>query len=340
MSYKNASSANLAALPQITASNWYGTAEGWLDRSGDLRDAFQDAASPLGYVEQSLPVSDAFKSFEPKAPPRRLTGVWGHVSGGAATRTGSIVSMAGGFPVTVDTGFSQTMSGLEAGVDYAIPQGNSTFVAGAMAAYGSSSVNFASGDRAQAIGPSIGGYLDWIGGTAYVDALVKADFLTVNYNIASTSGAVSGRAVGGAVEAGDKIELAPSLYVEPVADVAYVNTVIDPARIGVDTVNFSGDSLRAKAGGRLGATFVEANTSINPYLSAFGGNEFLGSGAVSFSVDGSSSSGEFTGAFGEFGIGVNLKQPVNGFSAFAEGAYTVANGYSAGTLKGGIRGGF
>ncbi len=233
------------------------------------------------------------------------------------------------------------MISAEFGIDHAVQQSkNGTVILGAVAGYANSQVAFNGGDTAGAVGPSVGAYVDWINGGTYVDALAKADFLSVAYNIGGSSGTVGGSAVGGTVEVGTRLPASKNIYVEPVGNISYVHTSIDSITIGADSVSFSGDSLRAKLGGRLGTTIDSHGSTLSPYLQAYVGNEFMGNGQASLTGGVATSNGAFTGVYGELGAGINVKQTSSGVSAFAEGYYTVADGYNSGDLKAGVRGGF
>jgi len=72
---------------------------------------------------------------------------------------------------------------------------NGAVAIGLLGGHTSSDVDFVSaGDRASFKGPMVGAYASMMNGSAYIDALVKADFLHADFDIAGESG--PGLAIG------------------------------------------------------------------------------------------------------------------------------------------------
>ncbi|RUT28355.1 autotransporter outer membrane beta-barrel domain-containing protein [Arsenicitalea aurantiaca] len=333
-SYVNESVHNLAAIPHIATNTWHATTEGWQQRSGDLRTYFSGGA-PLSYAD----TNSGRMGYQSQD-----SGIWGRIIGYKGERSDSFD--VGVLDVTIgfDAGYSETYIGGEAGIDRAFHTDMGTIVLGALGGYGTNDIAFNNGDAATLSGPSVGAYADWLSGTgSYVSALFKADFLTLDYALASDGdldASTNGVTLGGMLEAGHRFD-ADGLFFEPVASIAYANTTFDDFSIGDDVVGLEGESLRARAGGRIGATIATEAAIISPFVSAFVGNEFLGSANADLSSTTlAGRTDDFTGIYGEVGAGINIEGIGNGFTAFANGTYIVSEDYEAGRVTGGLRSNF
>lgn len=315
-SYADESVYNLASLPGIAGTTFNATTDGWIDRSGDLRN---------------------YEGGDKK------TGAWARIFGLEGERTGSVeIEPHQDQFVTLDTGYTEQMMGVQGGIDFTVPGPNGDFVVGALAGYTSNDVSFNSGDSAKLTGPSVGIYANWLSGGTYVDALLKADFLDVAYNIGGmASGNTAGTTYGGVIEVGHRMDLGNSVFVEPVANLAMSTTSIDSITVGSDTVSFDGDSLRGKVGGRIGMSLDMNGVTVAPYLTGYIGSEFSGNSSVYVSTMGSDTAVDFSGAFGEVGLGVNIDDANgSGFTGFLSGNVLISDAYTAGIAKAGLRGNF
>jgi outer membrane autotransporter protein len=175
-------------------------------------------------------------------------------------------------------------------------------------------------------------------GSAYIDALIKADFLHANFDIAGETVDTNARTLGARVEAGYRYAMGHGFF-EPVASLAYVHSHIDGVTIGMTPVTFDdGQSLRGKIGGRIGASIDNGGAVLEPYVSAYVGNEFLGDNSIFLdSGPGLSIGDDVSGIFGEVGGGVSSTNAARNASVFAQGNYIFADGYQAGNLKAGAR---
>jgi hypothetical protein len=330
-SYADASVNNLSAIPGIAANNWNALAEGWLERSGDLRNYFTEAAGPLAYAPSDV--------IMPSGETRDV-GIWGRFVGTGGERTGSVDVEVLNDIVTLDTGYADMLVGGQGGIDFALHMDGSTLVVGVMGAYAQSEVAFNSGDSATITTPSVAAYADWIMGGTYFNALVKADFLGLDYNYGMDSDTTTGLALGGALEAGHRFQM-DSFFIEPTARVSYVATQFDTFSIGPDEVDLSGESFEAKIGGRLGGSFATETYTIAPFVSGYVGYEFLGDSSADIDSMKYPVTTDFSGGFVEIGGGVNVDDvDGSGITGFASANVVLADQYMGASGSVGVRANF
>ena len=175
------------------------------------------------------------------------------------------------------------------------------------------------------------------------DALIKVDFLSIEYGAMGESADTNGISYGGRVEAGYRFDVTPSTFVEPRASLAYVATDIDDFDILGNTVSIDGgDSLQGTIGFRAGTALDGGDgMTIVPYLTADVGNEFLGDASASFDAGGAVAEVDdqagIDGVFGQVGVGIDLVDLGDGISAFAKGNYRFAEDYNSLSGNVGVR---
>ena len=305
----------------------------WIERASDLRTVYGSnggAGADLTYeAPVSVPTVHSGNS-----------GIWGRVIGQIANRDVSYETEP--FPyqyVTVDADYEEHFGAVQGGIDHAFDHGNGTTVVGLLAGYAHNSVDFIdAGDTAKITAPHVGAYVNWLNGGTYVDAMVKADFLTVDLNVAGEDATTKGHSLGGRLEAGHRHQMGQA-FVEPVAMIAYVRTQLDPVTIGMTDVTFEdGQSLRGKVGGRVGFTTMSNGMQVDPYVHAYVGSEFLGKNTVFFdSGPGLTVIDDVSGIFGEVGGGFNLTTEDKHTSFYGQANYIFADGYHAGNATVGAR---
>jgi len=84
-------------------------------------------------------------------------------------------------------------------------------------------------------------------------------------------------AIGGSFELGYKFDLGSGLFANPLGQLAYVSSRIDDGRVGSAPVAFDdGDSLRGRAGLRIGLLETVGSLAVEPYVEAYLMHEFTG----------------------------------------------------------------
>jgi outer membrane autotransporter protein len=329
-SYANVTAYNIASLAAIGQNAWYRTADSWIDRSGDLREYQLSGGAGSGPTGPMSMASGASKE----------NGIWGRIIGVDGGR--DQMTTVYPFPnqaVSFDTGYDDTLWGFQGGIDHSFAtNGGGTMVLGLMGGYYENKVAFNSGHTAHLTGPTVGVYANWINGGMYVDALLKADFLSAQFD--GQNDWTSGTSFGGQIEAGNRIRMANNTFIEPVASLAYVNTSFDSVDFyGTDVSFKNGDSLRGKIGARFGADWTNGNAKVSPYVGAFLGNEFMGDNTVLLESSGPDLTlhDDVSGIFGEVNAGVNIANLAGNATVFAQGSYIFGGDYTAGVGTGGVR---
>jgi hypothetical protein len=328
-SYAGASAYNLAEFTGLAQGVWNTTSESWIDRAGDLREALMDNGMPKDIKD-------------PTPPPSKQSGIWGRLIGNGAERSTEVtIEPFPNQPVTIDNGYDQTLWGFQGGIDHQFDGSvaSGTLVAGILGGYVTSDVNFNNGDSLTLSGPQVGVYATWLKEGFYVDALLKGDFLSADYNVAGVDDSTDATTWGGRIETGYRFSGATGYFIEPVASLAYTNTSIDDIGISGTNVSFEdGDGLLGKVGARFGGSFRTASTKIDPYLSAGVAGELLGSKGTFFdSGPGLTIEDDAPDVLGEVGLGINVLSLSNGWTGFAKADLQIGDDYFGGTGKIGAR---
>ncbi|MEQ1770226.1 MAG: hypothetical protein ABL879_10330 [Devosia sp.] len=326
--YADASVYNLAAIPVIAGSVWQRSSDGWIDRSGDLRDYYMSGEP----IASTAPGEGLFSGGA------LGTGLWTRAIGSSASASGSETIDVGGNPVTFDTGYADVLTSVQIGGDVAFNFKQGTGIAGGFVGFISDSVAFNSGDDAQMSGVTAGTYFDWINGDTYVSAMVKADLLGLAFNdtIGGSDGALT--TFGGSIEAGKRMQM-DGFFVEPVARASFTASA-GALEVGDDSVAIAGATFEGKVGGRIGSSFGTDGWNVSPYASGFiGMTSSVGASEIDGLSDTFSASG--SGAFIEVGGGLNAsKLEMNGVTAFVSGNIKASTSASSVTAKAGLRGAF
>ncbi len=325
---------------------WHETAGLWLDRQADLRSYFLNPpqASP-GDASSKLGAGAAEAAQKSLAP-----GVWAKAVGNWMTRDSSVSYSSFDKNFDFDTSYNQNTYGFMAGADIG---GNitdkSAILFGVLGGYITSQLNFdqspTSGDYT---GGTVGVYGTYINGGFFLDGLVKADFLNLDYSAPTLSGyggasqSSDVTSLGFVIDSGYRIQWTPQLFFEPVATLAYVNASIDNmASISDSLVEFNdGESLRGAVGARFGGRIYDAESywieasAVGRLWYEFDGDNsatILNAGAPFTATD------NFGGAFGELGGSVNLFGKDSGWSGFVNADVKFSNEFTAGTALTGVR---
>ncbi len=321
---------------------WHETTSAFTDRQADLRLQLMDGAATttadLGEGDGSMMADEGAPSGNGNVTP----GIWAKGIGVWAERDADY-TIAGPPPTTFNLDHDINIKGVLGGVDFgtdATP--GDAILFGLLGGYTWSDLDFDAGGGSKFEGPSVGGYGTFIHGGFYADAVVKADFLDVS--IDATPFGQNGSAktnvtnVGGRLESGYK--LGSTFFVEPQGSVSYMNTQFDNISLLGGQVSFNEDeSLRGRAGARIGAAFGDANFSIQPDIGASVWHEFMGDNQVdvtgfSFALPTFSDSRDDT--WGEVSGGISAVSH-SGWSVFARGKWEFADDFRALSVHGGAR---
>jgi autotransporter-associated beta strand protein len=332
----------LAAVPTAAQSIWFDTAGVWLDRQADLRDLLV-AGAPI----------PAAKPGDGDGAPPVTPGVWARAVGDWADRDQTQSYSALNKTYDFETGYRQNVAGVYGGMDVVrenvLGRGDALLF-GATAGYVGSTQDFnASNATATFDGGSVGVSATYLNQNFFVDALLKGDFLTLNYSAPTDTAYGAGELkahvvnLGAVVDTGYRFALGGKTFAEPLATLAYVSSRIGDLSLSGAQIGFGdNDALRARLGVRGGATVVDtAAYRIDASATA----SYWGrlSGGASTVIDSGSGAPSLTlfdkqvTNYGEVGLALNYSSVKTGWSGFVKADYDFASGYNAGALKGGVR---
>jgi outer membrane autotransporter protein len=364
-----ASTPNQAAneLPRlITAAQnvWQQSSGVWADRTADLRATImapqQSTCDPM--ITKGPCVAPAPTGIGPGAWVRAF-GDWSH-NGGTADET--LFGKTHSYDVT----YKQNVYGVQVGLDVAAQRmGYENFVLGIMAGAVDSKVDFASGTNVKFGGGNVGLYATLINRGLFVDALVMANFMNVNYVHTSllTSTAGSVESFGGHVDVGYRfyfggygaqptcdprmitkapcVAPAPTLswFAEPLATIDGVWSrfnKIDIPGVALDLNNNNDVDVRGRLGGRVGATFYNGSLRWEPSLTASVWTHFMNESTAQLISDCYTLNlidADQHKTYGEVGLALNVFDLGSRWNAYIKGDYRFAEDYWGGSIKGGAR---
>jgi outer membrane autotransporter protein len=235
-----------------------------------------------------------------------------------------------------DTSYEQKTYGVVGGADFGQEDfggKGDALLGGVMGGYIASSLDFnASLDHANYDGFLVGGYVTYLKKGLFVDGVVKANILEMEYSAPRLGGfrnTGDATSIGGQVEGGYQFKFDDSsMYLEPLASASYVRTKIDGFTVMGTTIAFdSNSSGRGSVGARFGGVVAERRDyTLELSLTGRAWYEFLADNKVTV-TNGASLivHDDFTGAFGEVAGGMSFFGPGGSWSAFINGSVK-ANG--------------
>ena len=309
----------LTRLETAAQSVWYSTSP-WLDRQADLRDTL-----------------NAGSSVTP--------GFWLKAFGGWASRDTTDAFGVAGYNFTYDIDYDQntygTVAGLDVGSEGVFGEHDAILV-GLSGGYVESDVDFNSPTGATFKGAVAGLYATYLNGGFYIDATAKANLLKMDYSAPTLAGFSANpnvRTYGGQIDTGWRF--GESLFIEPLASIAYARTSIDSFTVLGTTVDFEdADSLRGSLGLRIGGqTKVSQGTLVSASVTGRIWNEFEGQNDVTFHSEGPDLTldDDFGGTYSEIGGSINLIGTESGWSGFINGGTKFKSGYTDTSIKVGVR---
>ncbi|MEJ0012477.1 MAG: autotransporter outer membrane beta-barrel domain-containing protein [Bauldia sp.] len=192
----------------------------------------------------------------PEATPQK-SALWGRLTGSWTSRDTTISQSAP--PSTFNSSLDQSTYGLTAGVEFRPNGGDSQSRFGLYGGYLASNLSFDTFTAAShSSGGTVGGYAALIKGPWYIDAEVKADFLSLDYTSPSVSLSTHGTSIGVLANTGYRMENGKSFF-EPIASFSFVNSAIGNTSGGGGSITYSGtQSIRGGLGARVGVTLGAA----------------------------------------------------------------------------------
>ena len=213
----------------------------------------------------------------------RGTGLWMQVWTDETDIDGSDSFSDGGFSDTFDISYERDFTGFQGGIDMRLGQA----VVGITAGWGDAELEFdASGNTLEADVMNLGVYGEFRSGSFFVNGLGKFDWLDIETDPGAGAGAEFDASVHGAqLNGGFRWGSGGGFYAEPSIGIAWVGADIDSYESALATVDFEGaDSVRGRAGLRVGGAFASGATTIAPFAGLHVYKEFAGDNRTTFSI--------------------------------------------------------
>jgi outer membrane autotransporter protein len=315
----------------VTAAQeiWHQTAGVWLDRQSDLRMQLR------GNLGQGVG-----------------SGLWTQMIGNWSKRkvTQEFSLYNGNY--SFDVGYQQQVYGFMSGIDFgreALFGPDDAWLAGVLGGYIGSRVDFSATDTAAKYqGGTTGVYVTYLNQAYFIDALIKADFLSVDYAAPSlqpfgSNADAQARSIGARIDSGFRVPFAATSFIEPLATVSYVSTDIgDMALGGANVVYGDNDSLRARLGLRTGSQmWRRPGFRAEASLTASVWQEFLAKNGVQIVSAGPDliTTDSFNKTFFEVSGAVDFIDLGGGFSGHVKGDFRFADGgqFWSGKVNSGVR---
>ena len=252
----------LTQLPAAASNIWHTTTGVWLDRTADIRNLVRHGTT-AGFA-----VTPTADFGEPVSPAQKAGfGVWGKGVGAWTDRDASDGFTLFNQAFNFDTSYDQDTYGFLAGIDGGIDTGDGgTLVFGVLGGYVKSDVEFdASPTETEFEGAMVGGYITYLNGGWFVDAMVKADLLDMDHDAPTLAPLVSSAdadadSIGVRVDGGYRFDVSPGFFLEPQATFAWVHTDIDSFTLaGAAISHDDADSIRLSGGLRAGMVVSDAD---------------------------------------------------------------------------------
>jgi outer membrane autotransporter protein len=341
-----ASTPNQAAheLPRlVTAANdiWHQSAGVWLDRTADLRTQF------FGVPGVALAADLKVVPKAPRGQPEPVygggPGFWVKGFGDWSSSDGNATFTAFGTSLSYDVSYDQATYGVQAGVDWSSNRvGYSTIIVGLMGGYVGSKVEFnGSSTSATFAGGTVGGYATYLNRGFFVDTLLMANFLNLDYRSQFAAfNEASVMSFGGHIDAGYRFNMAPGWFVEPLGTLEFVHSDFDDLSVPGASVSLGGSTWRGRLGARFGTAWMSGGYRLEPSFTASVWHKFSGEQSASLT------SGGYTvtvfdpnqhDTYGEVGAAINIFEVAGSWSGFLKGDFRFADGYHGGSAKGGVR---
>jgi len=307
----------LSKLTATLQTLWYETSDSWNERTTAARATYADGTMPGGWS------------------------IWGKVYYGQINRDSENSLDVLGTSFTTDTGYRQTYTGFQFGVDY-MARGalNGAWILGLLTGYNKSRVEFsASDDNVDISAYNVGLYASYMNGPLFADLLVKDDFASVNFDLPSFSALedVSANDIGAQFTVGGRF--GRRFVFEPMGTVAYVRTSV--GNMDWQGMSFDwedGSSFRGTLALRISGNLGGDQAVLQPFILGGIGREFNSENKLSLTTGGSdlSISDKPIQTFEIISLGFNVLGNA-GWSAYIRGDGLFATDYRSAAIRIGVR---
>jgi hypothetical protein len=193
-----------------------------------------------------------------------------------------------------------------------------------------------------------GVYGSYVAGPLFIDALVNANFLDAEAEVAGIDPTgldklnSNVKSVGGQIEAGWRLPVAANVSLEPLLAVSYVTTKLSEMKVGALDVHYDFDSAKSlRTGAGLRGAFDTQLAGVPATFSLTGRywNESEGEGSVRLVMPTGEASiaSDLPGSFSEIDAGLNLFSPSGGVSGFVNVGGKFGDDYKAMNASVGVR---
>jgi hypothetical protein len=266
--------------------------------------------------------------------------VWGQVYGGVQNRSDSSGFTAGGFSFAQNLSARAAWGGVQVGVDDVLTILGGKAIFGVTGGYLQQSTRFAQGgdqasggglngytapvglqDSLNLNGANVGLYAGWRRWGLFANALVKADFASVDVKLPSAAAEAHTHAkpLSATGEIGWRIDT-PRFYVEPVVSVTDGESKIDRWTVpGASATYPDVNVLKGSAGARVGGVLDFGALAVNPYLGVYATGDLSGHNAMDFAtgLSGVTLQDRLARPYGRVELGVST-HPWKGLEGFAK----------------------
>ncbi len=323
----------LAQYATAAQSLWRVSTGSWLDRQADVRSGVEAGIGG---------------------------GVWLRASGEIAERDVQTGFQSGGRTFAFDNSHEQTSYAVTGGLDLMSASADDlAWVVGVMAGYTYADIKYDTwANTGQLDGFSAGAYASFLSGGLFVDAALNANRVILKNDLPGLGLLPAGSildtillSLGAQVEAGWRLPLSDTLFVEPLAGVSYVVgknddlevASADPSRPGLVVRFDDPTSLRANLGARVGVDHDYGPVRAQYSVTARAWNEFEGENTILLhnefvpnEPDVAVADG-FTGSFGELGFNASVYSAGGAVSGFVSLGGKFGDGYQAKAGTVGVR---
>lgn len=300
------------AAPQSVLSIWHTTSDSIAGRQADLRD-------------------------------RGEAGAWLRVTGGSGSRDVGVGYTADATAYRIDDKYTLDTTTAIGGFDLAYGElGSGNYIFGFHAGAVRGSLERQSSPTTDEIdGTTLGVYGSWWGQSLTLDATINTNFLTLEQDRPATEiSSTSVQSVGFRTEAGWRLPMGASFYLQPLASLAYVKSSIKKVVQTSFEAQWSDiDSLRAALGVRMGGDLMAGKAKLGYWLTARAWNESGADTVVTIKtpVEDVTMANDLGGSFQEVGLGVNVSNQKGTLNVFASGNTQFASGMDDYNLSLGAR---
>jgi hypothetical protein len=322
---------------------WNATTGTWLDRTADLRVALGEGGVDPNCAKDCLPQQG---NVTPGLWMKALVGTQSRDADNRSSPPPGMLGNSYDYDNSFDQNFWGFLIGADGGKEWTTDSGhNAAWLVGLMGGYVGSNLDFSeSNTDVDYEAFSVGVYTTYLHGGFFIDATLKADIGTMDYD-SDLGGGFSDdfssdfTSVGGIIDMGYRFGMGSTAFFEPLASLSYVKTSIDDGEVLGTDINFEdGESLQGRLGARLGASFGDTTKS-ELFIEASAWNEFMGEydahlGSNGYTID---TDADTSGLYGEVAAGANVFGADGKWNGFLTGAVQFGEDFIGYSGNAGVR---